>query len=172
MMSIDRSKSGAMSVMGKRMFSLYYVIVPMLIITLILDNIGYRANAVVYGFSDYYILENIARPYSPAEIITITMSTLLYFNESWLFNILGVHADMGGVRAFGADPFWFMCYLISFSMLLVVARLVSRPRSIIVLILLCLVIGPPILLLTPLFLSGSLAYFIHKQWSGPDGVAV
>lgn len=168
MMSIDRSRSGFMAVTAKRAFSLYYIVIPMLIVTLILDNIGYRANAVVYEFSDYYILEHPRRPYVPTEIIAVFLSSITYMNESWIFNLLGVYPELGGMRAFSNDPFWFMCYLIPFSAILAVLRLTKPTQAILILVPLCLIIGPPVLMLAPLFFSGSVAYFIHKKWSGTD----
>ena len=170
MMSIDRSRSGAVGVIVKRAFAMYYILLPMLVITLILDNIGYRADAAAYQFTDYYISENARRPYSIGEIGTIFASSMLYFNESWLFDLFGVQADLGGVRAFSNDPFWFMCYLIPFSVILAVGRLISPPWSIVVLIICCVIIGPPILMLAPLFFAGSLAYIVHQKWGVSDHV--
>ncbi|MGI9401775.1 MAG: acyltransferase family protein, partial [Rhizobiaceae bacterium] len=175
MMSIDRSRSGFMGVTAKRAFSLYYIVIPMLVVTLILDNIGYRANAVVYEFTDYYILEHPRRPYTPIEIIIVFLSSITYMNESWIFNLLGVYPELGGMRAFSNDPFWFMCYLIPFSAILAVIRLTRPMQAISILIPFCLIIGPPVLMLAPLFFSGSVAYSIHKKWSkadenhGPEG---
>ncbi len=170
MMSIDRSRSGYMAVTAKRAFSLYYVVIPMLFVTLLLDNIGYRANAVVYEFSDYYILEHPRRPYVPSEILVIFLSSITYLNESWIFNLLNLYPELGGMRAFSNDPFWFMCYLIPFSAILAVYRLTNQPQTLLLLVLLCLVIGPPVLMLAPLFFSGSLAYSIHKMWSKTDEI--
>lgn len=170
MMSIDRSRSGFMAVTVKRAFSLYYIVIPMLIVTLILDNIGYRANAIVYEFTDYYILHHLRRPYVPSEIVVVFISSITYMNESWIFNLLGLYPELGGMRAFSNDPFWFMCYLIPFSAILAVLRLTKLVQAILLLIPICLIIGPPVLMLAPLFFSGSVAYFIHKKWSVSDEV--
>ena len=70
---------------------------------------------------------------------------------------------MGGMRAYSNDPFWFMCYLIPFSAILVAYRLLDGIKRYVVMVLLLLVVGPPVLLLAPLFFSGALAYIIHKR---------
>lgn len=139
----------------------------MLLITLVLDGIGYRVDPSVYEFSDYYVSERRVRPYPNGESLAIFFSSLFYLNELWIFNLLDVRPEMGGMRAYSNDVFWFMCYLIPFSALLIAARLLPAGFKLPAVILLCLVIGPPILLLAPLFFSGSLAYVIHKRWKLP-----
>ena len=165
MMSIDRRKLGAVAMIGRRGFSLYYIIVPMLVVTVILDNFGFRADAELYEYSDYYIQEHLRRPYTAGEIVAASVSSLLYLNESWWFTWLSFHNDLGGMRAFSNDPFWFMCYLIPFSIILIVVRLTSPRVRNIVLALWFIFFGLPILMLAPLFFSGVLAYSIHKKWS-------
>lgn len=167
MLSIDRSRLGAAALIVRRGFSLYYIIVPMLLITLALDAIGVRANPQLYNFPDYYLVE-MGRPYKPWEILAAIGSSLLYLNESWWFAQLAIHSDHGGMRAFSNDPFWFMCYLIPFSILLVVLRLGRPGWRAALLALWFLAFGSAILLLAPLFLAGSLAYLIHQHWRLPD----
>ncbi len=167
MMSIDRTQAGAASMIGRRAFSLYYIVVPMLLVTLFLDGIGYRIDPTAYEYSDYYVSEKRIRPYPNGEALAIFFSSLLYLNELWIFNLLDVRSEMGGMRAYSNDVFWFMCYLIPYSALLISARLLPAGYNLLAVILLCLVIGPPILLLAPLFFSGSLAYVIHKKWNLP-----
>ncbi|WP_158965182.1 acyltransferase family protein [Chachezhania sediminis] len=168
MMSIDRSRSGPMALSIKRGFSLYYVIVPALVMTIILDRFGIPANPQLYDFQDYYTLDTLQKPYAPWEIGAAFTSSLAYMNSSWWFAFLGVQGDHGGMRAFSNDPYWFMCYLIPFSILLIAGRLLHGPARWIAYVLWLVIYGIPILLLTPLFLSGSLAYVIHKRWGVPS----
>ena len=168
MMSIDRSRMGAVAMTLRRGFSLYYIIVPMLAVTVLLDNVGIRADPQLYDFPDYYTLEDLDRPYSGWEIVAASISSLLYLNESWWFTLLAIHGDHGGMRAFSNDPYWFMCYLIPYSMMLIVIRLVPGARRYVLLALWVLIFGIPMLLLAPLFFSGSLAYLIHKRWGAAD----
>ncbi|XWN30064.1 MAG: acyltransferase family protein [Devosia sp.] len=168
MMSIDRSRFGAMAMIGKRALSLYYIIIPMLVVTVILDSYGIPADPQIYDFQDYYTLDHLREPYAPWEIVAASVSSLLYLNSSWWFAFLDVHSTHGGMRAFSNDPYWFMCYLIPFSIMLIVVRLVAAPQRWAILLLWLVVFGLPILMLAPLFLSGSLAYFIHKHWGTQD----
>lgn len=168
MLSIDRSRAGALAIITKRAFSLYYIIVPMLFLTIILDYFGFRANAELYDYSDYYVHEELRRPYTFFEIIGASVSSLLYLNESWWFSLLEIHRGHGGMRAFSNDVYWFMCYLIAFSIILVVIRLVPSPTRYFILALWLVVFGIPILMLAPLFFAGSLAYLIHKNWRAID----
>ncbi|TCK98834.1 acyltransferase-like protein [Shimia isoporae] len=171
MMSIDRSRLGAAAITIRRGFGLYYIIVPMLLLTVVLDFFGFRANAELYDYSDYYITEDLRRPYTRFEIIAASISSLLYLNESWWFTLLEIHRGHGGMRAFSNDPFWFMCYLIAFSTLLLIWRLVRGWWKFGLLATWLFVFGIPILLLAPLFLAGSLAYLIHQRWRLPDDVS-
>ncbi len=151
MLSIDRRKIGAVAMTCKRGLSLYYIIIPMLIVTVILDSFGFRANAELYDYSDYYIAEALRRPYTPFQISIASISSLLYLNESWWFTMIALESENGGMRAFSNDPFWFMCYLIAFSIILIAFRLVPTPRRYLVLVFWIVVFGIPILMLAPLF---------------------
>ncbi len=163
MMSIDRSKLGASAMLVRRAFSMYYVVIPALFFTLVLDAVGYRVDPSGYEFADYYIAQHRERPYPDGQALGIFVSSALYLNEIWIFNILDVRSHMGGMRAYSNDPFWFMCYLIPFSAILVAYRLLDGIKRYVVMVLLLLVVGPPVLLLAPLFFSGALAYIIHKR---------
>ena len=205
MLSIDRSKSGAISTIAKRGFGLYYIVLPMLAVTIALDTIGGNASPSTYHYSEYYsgvplqdatLLNELSswfreffgivsisdpagvsatvsdhhpaagfkRPYSLSEIVLVSISSLAYFNESWLFDLTGMHTLHGGMRAFSNDPFWFMCYLIPFSVILIIVRLIASPFRYVALGIWILLIGPPVLMLAPLFFLGSFAYLIHKHW--------
>ena len=164
MLSIDRSRFGAVAMTLKRGLNLYYLIIPMLIVTVILDSFGFRANAELYDYSDYYIAEELRRPYTPFQIVAASVSSLLYLNESWWFTLIALERETGGMRAFSNDPFWFMCYLIAFSIILIVLRLVPKPRRYWLLAFWVVLFGIPILMLAPLFFAGSLAYILHKKW--------
>jgi len=164
MLSIDRSRSGPLAVGIKRAFSLYYVIIPALIMTVVVARFGIPANPELYDFQDYYTLDTLQKPYAVWEVLAAFKSSLVYLNSSWWYAFFDVHGIHGGMRAFSNDPYWFMCYLIPFSILLIVIRLVPNPARYWGLAIWFVLYGVPILLLAPLFLSGSLAYLIHKSW--------
>ena len=163
MLSMDRSRAGAAATVFKRYFSLYYLIVPMLLLVPLLDNIGYGANASIYTFDDYYVFERERGPAGALDILSTYINSLLYLNEFWVYTLLGFEADAGGLRTFSNDPYWFLCYLMPFSVILAITRLVPRPKAYILLAIFCLLLGPPVLLLAPLFFSGCLAYRLHQR---------
>ncbi|MEM7173443.1 MAG: acyltransferase family protein [Pseudomonadota bacterium] len=163
MLSIDRSRAGAAATIFKRYWSLYYLIVPMLLLVPILDNIGYAANAGIYRYDEYYVFQREQGPAGVVDIISTYVNSLLYLNEFWIYNLIGFEADVGGVRAFSNDPYWFLCYLMPFSVILAVARLMTGTRRLWIMAIWCLLLGPPVLLLAPLFFSGCLAYYMHQR---------
>jgi peptidoglycan/LPS O-acetylase OafA/YrhL len=170
MLSIDRTVGDVGKVIIKRYWSLVYLVVPMLLITPVMDAIGFMKDPELYDRVVYFSIENGRLPVllSGSEAFwrlpLSFFSSLLYLNESWLFSLAGVNMLHGGVHAFSNEAYWFLCYLMPFTLILVVARLVSGWRKWAALGGLCLFFGPPLLLLAPLFLSGSLAYLIHKRW--------
>ncbi len=163
MISIDRSKVGASVLLLKKIWSLYYLIIPMLIIVPFLDNIGYEVNAQIYQFKDYYVFERERGPLGAPIFIATLVNSLLYLNEIWIYTLMGMSDMKGGIVAFSNDPYWFLCYLIPFTILLIIWRMSHGVQKYVLLCIACLIFGPPILLLSPLFFAGSLAYILHKR---------
>ena len=67
------------------------------------------------------------------------------------------------MRAFSNDSYWFLCYLMPFTAMLVVMRKLRGAAKYLCLIGLMALFGPPMLMLAPLFFAGCLAYLIHRQ---------
>lgn len=164
MLSIDRAKGGAPSVIFKRYWSYYYLIVPMLLVVPVLDNIGYSYGAAVYRYDEYYLSEMERGPYGWLHIASTYPNCLLFLNEIWVYDLVGYERAFGGPRCFSNDPYWFLCYLMPYVAILAVARMVSGPAKYALLAAMIAVIGVPIMLLAPLFFSGTLAYLIHKRY--------
>ncbi|MCP5370768.1 MAG: acyltransferase family protein [Hyphomicrobiales bacterium] len=165
MMSIDRKADTAPEIIFKRYWSLYYLVVPMVILTPILDHVGFRVDPAVYRHNELFVsADGTGGPAGPVEFLYTFVNSVLYLNEVWIYNLLGLRAEIGGMRTFSNDAFWFMCYLMPFSVLLAVGARLRGLRRAAVLAALCLFFGPPMLLLFPLFLAGALAYGIHKHW--------
>ncbi|MEE9269012.1 MAG: acyltransferase family protein [Candidatus Krumholzibacteria bacterium] len=163
MLSIDWAGGGTAALIFKRYWSYYYLIVPMVLAVPILDSIGYSFDAAVYRYDDYYLFEEVRRPYGLLDLIVTIPNCLLYLNEIWIYNLLGFEREFGGARCFSNDPYWFLCYLMPYAALLVVACKVAGRAKYAILAAMMLLIGPPILLLAPLFFSGTFAYLIHKR---------
>ena len=138
--------------------------VPMLLIVPILDNIGYASDAALYRYDDYYVFERERGPYGPLHILSSYFNCLLFLNEIWVYDLLGYQRDFAGPRCFSNDPYWFLSYLMPYLALLAVACKVPGRTKYAILAAMSLVIGPPILLLAPIFFCGALAYLIHKRY--------
>jgi len=167
MLSIDRSKVSAPVLFFRRFWSLYYLIVPMLFFVPLLDNIGYAEGAQFYQYDDYYVFERERGPLGVPIFLATWINSLLYFNEIWLYTLSGLSDLRGGIVAFSNDPYWFICYLIPYTLLMIVWRMVQGLKKYLIISLICLIIGPPILMLAPLFFVGSLAYILHKRLGDP-----
>jgi Acyltransferase family len=162
-LSIDRTTLSAPVMFLKRAWSLYYIIVPMLVIVPLLDLIGYSAGAEIYHYQDYYVSERERGPLGAPVFLATWFNSLLYLNEIWIFTLAGMSDMKGAVVAFSNDPYWFMCYLLPFTLLLIVWRMVQGIKRYLGLFLVCLIVGPPVLLLSPLFFAGTIAHQLHKR---------
>lgn len=167
MLSIDRSMVSAPVLFFRRFWSLYYLIVPMLLFVPLLDNIGYAEGAQFYQYDDYYVFERERGSLGVPIFLATWVNSLLYLNEIWLYTLSGLSDLRGGIVAFSNDPYWFICYLIPYTLLMIVWRMVQGSKRYIIISLICLIIGPPILMLAPLFFVGSLAYILHKRIGDP-----
>jgi peptidoglycan/LPS O-acetylase OafA/YrhL len=164
MLSMDRSRGSALSAIVKRYWSYYYLIVPMLLIVPIMDNIGYAYDAAVYRYDEYYVFERERGPYGLLHIVSSYVNCLLFLNEIWIYDLVGYEREFGGPRCFSNDPYWFLSYLMPYVALLAVTCRVPGRAKYAILAAMITVIGPPILLLSPVFFAGALAYLIHKRY--------
>lgn len=169
MLSVDRTVGDAGKVILKRYWSLVYLVVPMLLVTPVLDMIGFMKAPDIYDRVVYYDVEKGALPVllSGADAFwrlpVNWLTSLLYLNESWIFTIVFSASPLGTVHAFSNEAYWFLCYLMPFTMILAIARLSRGWRKWTGLAATGLFFGPPILLLAPLYFAGALAYLIHKH---------
>jgi surface polysaccharide O-acyltransferase-like enzyme len=163
MLSIDRFKFSAPVLFFRRFWSLYYLIVPMLLFVPVIDNIGYAEGAQIYQYDDYYVFERERGPLGVPIFLATWINSLLYLNEIWLYTLTGLSDLRGGIVAFSNDPYWFICYLIPYTLLMIIWRMVQGTKRYVLIALTCLIVGPPILLLAPLFFAGGLAYSLHKR---------
>ena len=116
-----------------------------------------------YWFDDYYVFERERGPAGMPIFFATVINSVLYLNEIWIYTLMGLSDMKGGIVAFSNDPYWFMCYLLPYTLLMIVWRMVSGIRRYILTALICLVVGPPVLLLAPLFFAGGLVYLLHKR---------
>jgi peptidoglycan/LPS O-acetylase OafA/YrhL len=163
MLSLDRSTDGwAMSAFD-RYWKLMFVVLPMLFVVPLINRIGFDLDPAIYLAHEG---SGVVHPGGPESIVgfmrTVVIS-MFYLNEIFLFNVTGIDRMLGGVGAFGNAPFWFLCYLMPYVVLLTTLVKARGPMRAFVCSLLILLAGPPILMLSPLFFSGVVAYLLHRR---------
>ncbi len=161
--SLERRKGGAVAMIFNRYTSLWFMAVPMLIAVPIIDFIGFQADPVLYYLHQKYVIPDVGVTADLRAFLWTVFNSLFYLNEIFLYDLLGYGTELGGMRAFSNDSYWFLCYLMPFTALLAVMLKVEGWRKYLWLGILAVFFGPPILMLAPLFFSGCLAYLIHKR---------
>ena len=129
----------------------------------VLDHIGFRADPLLYYLHTKFVTPAEGGPADLSGFVWTLFNSLLYLNEIFLYNWLGLGTELGGMRTFSNDSYWFLTYLMPFTAMLAVMVNLKGPRKYLWLLLLALFFGPPILMLAPLFFAGSLAYLIHQR---------
>lgn len=124
-----------------RLARLYSVIVPALVATLVLDWFGSRADATGY----------VGRDISPLSLA----SNLTFLSQVWGLD----------VRAGSNSPFWSISY--EFWYYIAFAVVVFTKRKALWLSLIALLVGPPIVLLAPIWILGVIAYRTSWRLTAP-----
>ncbi len=164
MMSIDKRAGSVGNLIAGRITSLWIVVVPMLILTPILDHVGYAMASWIYEANEKYIdvEAGIGGPVDLIGFLVTFVNSSLFLNEFIAFKLAGFGTVEGGTRAFTNDAFWFLCYLVPYVILLVIGVKTSGIRRILWLAGLSIIFGPPIMLLAPLFFGGCFVYVLHR----------
>lgn len=163
MLSLDRARGGALTVLFRRYTGIWYAALPMLLIVPIVDHIGFATDPLLYALHVKFISPMGGGPADLENFLLTLFNSLLFLNEIWIYKLLGLGTELGGVRAFSNDSYWFLCYLMPFTAMLVVMRKLRGAAKYLCLIGLMALFGPPMLMLAPLFFAGCLAYLIHRQ---------
>lgn len=131
----DTKENNWASYLSSRISRVYSVALPAIILTITLDAIGRNIHPELYDYPfDKFILR--------------ATTSLLLLNETWFFSI----------TSFSNVPYWSICYeswyYVAFAIFTFCPRNVGYPALTILIILL----GPKIILLAPIWLSGVLLY--------------
>jgi peptidoglycan/LPS O-acetylase OafA/YrhL len=125
-----------------RLARIYSVALPAVLLTPFLDRIGEAFDPGLYELNtthDYWWLR--------------IMASLLFLNELWLVSIM----------PFSNSPYWSLCYEMCYYLLFSVYCFETGRRRTIMLVILCLVMGPKILLLFPIWVVGVFLYR-YRPW--------
>lgn len=163
MRSLARRSNGILADIWNRYTSLWFVALPMLLVVPVLDHIGFDLDPLLYYLHTKFVTPSEGGPADLAGFLWTLFNSLLYLNEIFFYDWLGLGTELGGVRAFSNDSYWFLSYLMPFTAMLVVMVNVTGPRKYLWLLFLALFFGPPILMLASLFFAGCLAYLIHQR---------
>lgn len=133
-----------------RFARLYSVVAPALVLTVVLDQVGaqldsnlYHAYDAVWSLTDHKVWRFFAN--------------LFFVNQLWF----------ASVNPFSNGPFWSLGYEFWYYIIFAAARYLERPLRYFVLAGVCLLVGPKILILLPVWLLGVWAYFWIKKNSVP-----
>lgn len=165
MLSLDKRPASVGGLIAGRITSLWIYVLPMLVVTPLLDHIGYALSPTVYQANEKYvdIESGVGGPVDLAGFLLTFLNSAFFLNELIGYKLAGFGTIEGGVRAYINDAYWFLCYLVPYVIILVIGVKVSGLRRIIWLGGLFLFFGPPIMLLAPLFFGGCFVYFLHRE---------
>lgn len=126
-----------------RFARLYSVVVPALLVTVGIDHLG--AHLVPEAYDGWWFQND--------QPIWRFAANLLFVNE-WWFN---------SVRPFSNGPFWSLGYEFWYYAIFAAACFLKRPMKFIVIGSICLLIGPKIMLLLPVWLLGVQVYYVVRK---------
>jgi len=121
-----------------RFARLYSVAVPALVLTVVLDYIGSRVNySVCSGW--WFQTDNP---------VWRLLANFLFINELWF----------SSVRPFSNGPFWSLGYEFWYYVIFASAYYIQSPRRYFLIAAVCLLVGPKILILFPIWVLGVTVY--------------
>ncbi len=126
-----------------RLARLYSVALPALVVTVVLDQIGQRIDPGLYNGWWYAEDGPLGR----------FLANLFFVNQLW-FN---------SVRPFSNGPYWSLGYEFWYYALFGIAYYLAGRRRALLLVLACLIIGPKVLLLLPVWLLGVWTYHYNRR---------
>jgi len=145
---VDQKEKTLKDYAASRLARLYSVVVPALILTFVLDHIGAH---IAFNMYDGWWFQN-DRP------LWRFVSNLFFVNEFWFTSI----------RPFSNGPFWSLGYEFWYYVIFAIACFVKRPLKFFLIGAVCLLIGPKIMLLLPVWLLGAQVYYIIKKRMVPE----
>jgi len=131
-----------------RLARLYSVALPALILTVLFDQSGRIINESVYDYEYYRADWPIIR----------FVANMFFSTEFWFISI----------RPFSNGPFWSLGYEFWFYMIFGVATFIKGRLRFVLITLMCILLGPKILLLFPVWLLGVGIYHMTKHRQVPQ----
>jgi peptidoglycan/LPS O-acetylase OafA/YrhL len=150
----DKKEKTPKDYMMSRLARLYSVVAPALLLTILLDYIGSHVAYSVYAGHWFQTDHPVWR----------FLSNLFFVNELWFSSI----------QPFSNGPFWSLGYEFWYYVIYAVAYYYKPSLKYVVIAGLCLIAGPKILILLPIWLLGVWTYFRIKTRpvAEPVGIAL
>ncbi|VAW98538.1 Acyltransferase 3 [hydrothermal vent metagenome] len=148
--AVDTKDNTLRDFMLSRLARLYSVALPALILTVLLDQTGRLIDASVYDYEYYRADWPIIR----------FVANLFFSTEFWFVSI----------RPFSNGPFWSLGYEFWYYMIFGVAVFLKGRTRIILIAVMCIVLGPKILLLLPVWLLGVGMYHLTLHRDVPKAL--
>lgn len=138
-----------------RLARVFSVALPALILSAMLLLVGTAIDPAHYAELAKRDQPNMAVPY-----ITQFFAALLFISESW-----GLH-----IRPFGNTPYWSLAYEVWYYVIFAYVTFLKGRQRLSAVFLACLIAGPKILLMAPIWVAGILAWRWRKRM--PSSIAL
>jgi peptidoglycan/LPS O-acetylase OafA/YrhL len=134
-----------------RLARVYSVALPAIVLVPLLDAAGQAIGTALYDAG------NTTHDYGLVRVVT----SALFVNELWFVSIM----------PFSNSPYWSLSYEVCYYVLFAVSQFESGWRRVVLLVVACLIMGPKILLLLPIWMVGVMLYrmrdrFVISEFNG------
>jgi hypothetical protein len=160
-LSLHRSKLSTGGEMFKRYWSVMPMVIPMLIVTPLLNAWGLKVDPALYGTISEFLPRDTPALQGVAYHVFSIGTGLTFLAESVWWTVLIDGFPVGGTGAFNNAPYWFLAYLIPFHLALVAALRMRGVARWATLGAIAIITGPPIWLLAPMYFAGAAVYMGH-----------
>ncbi len=148
--AVDTKDNTLRDFLLSRLARLYSVALPALFLTVLIDQTGRLIDASVYDYEYYRADWPVIR----------FVANLFFSTEFWFVSI----------RPFSNGPFWSLGYEFWYYMIFGVAVFLKGRTRIILITIMCLILGPKILLLLPVWLLGVGMYHLTRERQVPKAL--
>jgi peptidoglycan/LPS O-acetylase OafA/YrhL len=135
---VDHKEDGPRAFWISRLARIYSVAIPAIVLTPLIDSVGLKLDPA------FYALGLTTHDYAAVRIL----ASLGFVNELWLVSIM----------PFSNSPYWSLCYEMAYYLLFSIFCFTTGRKRWLWLGLAALVIGPKILLLSPIWVLGVVLY--------------
>ena len=141
---VDTREISGCAYFRSRFVRIYSVAAPAIFLTIVLDHIGFFINPNVY---------NDIIGYKNSDVFWQIISGALFLNQTW-WNTISVGSNL---------PFWSLGFEIWYYAIFGIIIFIENKSKYIILLLICLITGPKIVVMFPLWIMGWACYHFLKR---------